>query len=360
LTGIVNDAYADGNPPIANAELSLLNTPLSSVSTNENGEYEFVDVPIGTYTVYVNDYDYLSWETEIIISAGQTTVQDFHLIPIYSFEEDDEGFVGDGEWEWGIPQESGGAASAFHGEKCWGTDLDSTYFGPSDMYLTTPAYELGATAPPYELSFYHWFSTSENWDGGQIQISIDDGESWQMLTPDGGYPYEGIVGLEQTPGFSGASNGWQYVQCDLSQYAGDTVKFRFWFGAFRNLGESGWFIDHFVVKGLQNITGIEIDYVDGEISAPQKFNLYQNYPNPFNPNTTIKFGLPQKTDVVLSIYDVTGRLVRTLINRELPAGRYKFVWDGKDEGGSDVRSGVYLYQLETSNFRETKQMTVIR
>jgi hypothetical protein len=89
-------------------------------------------------------------------------------------------------------------------------------------------------------------------------------------------------------------------------------------------------------------------------------DLHQNYPNPFNPTTTIGFSLDREATVTLSIYDVTGRQVRTLVNRRVTAGMYSQDWDGRDAGGSPVASGVYFYRLSVGDRALTKKMVLIR
>ncbi len=93
-----------------------------------------------------------------------------------------------------------------------------------------------------------------------------------------------------------------------------------------------------------------------EIGSPDKFKLHQNYPNPFNPTTVLSFDLPYASDVTLSVYDLSGRLVRTLINNELrQADYYKVAFDG-----SSISSGVYFYRLQTSKEVQTGKMTLVK
>ena len=84
---------------------------------------------------------------------------------------------------------------------------------------------------------------------------------------------------------------------------------------------------------------------------PQIFDLHQNYPNPFNPSTTINYDLPASGSVTLTIYDLTGRVVNTLINGDVSAGYHSVVWNAVDTQGNPLESGIYLYQL---NFRDSK------
>jgi flagellar hook assembly protein FlgD len=90
------------------------------------------------------------------------------------------------------------------------------------------------------------------------------------------------------------------------------------------------------------------------------YALAQNYPNPFNPQTTISFTLAQRARVRLSIYDVNGALVRTLANEVQPGGAHQVTWDGRNETGQQVASGVYFYQLVTEGFSQTKKMVLLK
>lgn len=93
---------------------------------------------------------------------------------------------------------------------------------------------------------------------------------------------------------------------------------------------------------------------------PAAFVLYQNYPNPFNPVTTIKYDLPEQSYVVLIIFDLRGKQVRTLVNTIQNTGYKTVLWDGTDELGMVVSSGVYFYQLRTDNFAQTKKMLLLQ
>ena len=81
-----------------------------------------------------------------------------------------------------------------------------------------------------------------------------------------------------------------------------------------------------------------------------KFALAQNHPNPFNPTTTIRYDLPKDSKVVLKIYNILGQEVRTLVNTTETFGRKSVVWDGKNDLGNPVSSGVYVYRIETADF----------
>lgn len=95
-------------------------------------------------------------------------------------------------------------------------------------------------------------------------------------------------------------------------------------------------------------------------SMPNSFALKQNYPNPSNPSTEISFDLPKASVVELRIYNVIGQEVRTLANSAMEAGQHKIVWDGRDEGGSSVASGVYFYRLTAGSYTDTKKMMLLK
>ena len=90
-------------------------------------------------------------------------------------------------------------------------------------------------------------------------------------------------------------------------------------------------------------------------SVPDEFILKQNYPNPFNPVTNINFSLPKEGFVSIKVYDVTGRMVKTLVNEVIETGNYTVTFDG-----SQFASGIYFYRLETNNFMETKRMMLVK
>ena len=101
---------------------------------------------------------------------------------------------------------------------------------------------------------------------------------------------------------------------------------------------------------------------DEESLLPESYNLSQNSPNPFNPVTTIQYTIPSgKTEhVSLKVYDMRGALVRNLVNHETGPGVYSVVWDGTDETGSKVSSGVYVYMLRAGEFTNSKKMLFVR
>ena len=102
------------------------------------------------------------------------------------------------------------------------------------------------------------------------------------------------------------------------------------------------------------------DYAVYTNLTPSGFQLYDNYPNPFNPSTQIAYDLPNATHVKLVVFNTLGQEVRTLVDRNQTAGHWVLNWDGTDNKGQAVASGIYLYKIEADNFGQTKKMTLLK
>jgi len=146
-----------------------------------------------------------------------------------------------------------------------------------------------------------------------------------------------------------------------------------------NSGLPGDYVHAIAIDGSGNkwfATGGGVGYLGLPTSVPEEpvqpnvpnsFELCQNYPNPFNPNTTISFTVYGSQFIVhspinttLKIYNIRGQLVRTLVDDEKLPGYYQVFWDGKDNSGKEVASGIYFYQLKTRDYSDTRKMILLR
>jgi len=93
---------------------------------------------------------------------------------------------------------------------------------------------------------------------------------------------------------------------------------------------------------------------------PHAFNLYNNYPNPFNPVTTLRYDLPEDALVNITIYDIMGRIVRTLINSQQNAGFKSIQWNATNDAGSPLSAGLYLYKIQADNLVQTRKMVLLK
>jgi hypothetical protein len=209
--------------------------------------------------------------------------------------------------------------------------------------------------------------------GGFPSVEIDSAKVFPMGAL---YSVEALL-----PPFSGSSPLYAYVSSDSasSEFHGLPV------GVISNSTDYGlvftdfplYFMDQSGAEGLvdavMELFGEPVSVGgDGEIvNLPKVFALSQNYPNPFNPSTTIRYDVPVEAGgggvgetgsvpVRLVIYDVRGRLVRVLVDREREPGRYQVHWNGRDDLGRSASSGVYLYRIEAGDFVSTKKMVLVR
>jgi hypothetical protein len=126
-------------------------------------------------------------------------------------------------------------------------------------------------------------------------------------------------------------------------------------------GEYTLEFDNAVLRGVDNeaLTAS----LDGLVSRPEMptvFRLVQNAPNPFNPKTTVAYEVPQSSEVAIRVYDVAGKLVRTLVDGTVEPGRYAATWDGRSDSGATVGSGVYFCTMETPDYHATHKMILLK
>jgi hypothetical protein len=105
--------------------------------------------------------------------------------------------------------------------------------------------------------------------------------------------------------------------------------------------------------------GTQVLGIDDE-PIPEVFALHQNYPNPFNPTTQIRYDLPDEANVNITIYDIMGRSIRSLVNSNQTAGYRSIRWDGKNNMGEGVSAGMYIYMIQAGEFRQTKKMVLLK
>jgi hypothetical protein len=132
------------------------------------------------------------------------------------------------------------------------------------------------------------------------------------------------------------------------------------FMAVRNTAEGTLARNQFLAMTYEFFeNGVASDITGAEL--PKAYSLAQNFPNPFNPSTRIQFALPAKGHVSLKIYDVAGRLVKTLQDGVMDAGSHELTWDGSNNLGKNVASGVYFYKINAGdNYENMKKMVLLR
>ena len=211
--------------------------------------------------------------------------------------------------------------------------------------LTSPVYNLtGATSA--KLKYQRWYSNdtggAPDSDFWVVDVSNNGGSTWTTV---------------ENTHVSDAS--WKTISVDINALFGTPGQVRVRFKASDlasgSLVEAG--VDE--LRILASFTPTDVNDLTASVT-PLSFDLAQNQPNPFSPMTRIDFAVPQKSSVSLAVFDVSGRMVRTLTDGSREAGRYAINWDGRDEAGKRVSAGVYFYRLTAGGESLTRKMTVLK
>lgn len=201
------------------------------------------------------------------------------------------------------------------------------------------------------------FGDDDFWDFVVVEGSNDNGATWLPLAD--GYDARADQAWLTAYDAGAAGDPSMYVTrtLDLTNAfaVNDEVLIRFRLLADANTNGWGWAIDNLV---------IQTEPVSVESSGeqlPTEFALIQNYPNPFNPTTQINYALPQSGEVSLQIFNVLGQRVRDLVrNQKQDAGRYSVEWDGNNDFGQPVSSGIYVYRINVGDFTKSFKMTLLK
>ncbi len=139
--------------------------------------------------------------------------------------------------------------------------------------------------------------------------------------------------------------------CNISLLAAGTYYWRV--KAKNTCGDGDWSISRSLVNN-NDVAEIPTS------NLPIEYSLTQNYPNPFNLSTRFEFSMPRASDVVIKVYDITGREIVTLADNHYSAGNYMVDWNGEDNFGNIVASGIYLYRIKAGDFVESKKMILLK
>jgi hypothetical protein len=188
------------------------------------------------------------------------------------------------------------------------------------------------------LSFWHRYNTQASKDYCRVEVSSNNGTSWQ-----------------EVKNYSGDLNTLTQVEVDITNYANKTanLKIRFRLTSDKKTVADGWYVDDIKISG--KTTGKNFADNQENNNNPKEYSLGQNYPNPFNPVTKISFDIAKQEFVSLKIYDALGREVNTLVSEVKLPGSYAVDFDG-----TNLSSGVYFYCLKSAEFTDTKRMLMIK
>ena len=126
-------------------------------------------------------------------------------------------------------------------------------------------------------------------------------------------------------------------------------------------GSAGMHNPFYTVQVLLTSRNYTVGINQISTEVPDQYSISQNYPNPFNPSTKIDFLIPKSSSVTMKIYDISGRVIKSLVNNKtMLAGKYTVDWNSTDDGGKQVSSGVYFYRITSGNFIATKKMMLLK
>ncbi len=338
------------------------------------GDLHAADIPGQMHNTYIEYYvraEDLVHNASTVPPGAPDVLYDFWVAPIGEVLADDME-TGAPDWtheavtsgfsdQWHLSTQRNHTSGGVTSWKCGDTG-DGNYANLLDAALVTPAVDLALDS---SLRYWQWIDAEESsvypgyaYDGGLIELSAEGGE-WTQITPIGGYTHLIRTGstagpfAADTPVFSGAVD-WHEVELDLSGYEG-SVQIRFRFGTDGADVREGWFIDDVMLDGfLIDLSAAELE------RAPLALHLAAADPNPFRNATVLRYQLPQATEVSLQVFDLGGRLVRTLVSGPQTPGRYALSWNGRDDGARPVPSGVYLTRLSAGNASTTGKVMITR
>jgi len=167
------------------------------------------------------------------------------------------------------------------------------------------------------------------------------------------------------PGFGGDEYGvdWHLITFDLQDYVGESVTIYFDFGASTRDGAPGWYINDIALYDVP-VAGVAPSY---PATLPVYYLLLRSYPNPFNSSTEIEYTIPEigNTDkgynlTRIDIYDINGRLVKNLVHQHQMPGTYQARWDGTDDSGQNLQSGVYFTRLSYNGNQKFNKTILIK
>lgn len=316
---------------VYNANIDVINCTISDNHADSNGGGVFVNV-----NGNVNLINGILWNNspqEICIYSGSVTATYSDIQGGWAGDgniDEDPLFAGTGEDPYslledspcidaGIPDTTGLNLPEFDlagNPRVFGGRID---MGAYEYYIFIADFEAAPTSGPAPL------------DVQFTDLSIGNPSSWQWDFDNDGT----IDSYEQNP---------QWIYEEAGTYS----------------------VSLSIDDGINQSTEVKTDYITvNQVSSQEeivalKTELYGNYPNPFNPSTTINFSIEQNQQVELAIYNLKGQKVKQLVCDQVLAGQHSVIWNGKNNNGKSVSSGIYFYKLKTDNFEKTKKMILMK
>ena len=356
LAGFEVNGQGIGSPTVVYSTDGLVTTTDLTATETTTGTFSALipAQPAGTIVnYYITAVDEHSGEEARFPNSGSNTFLVGYITEVEDQMEIETGWVigaddddaTTGAWERSNPQATsiGSQPEDDHtpgtGTLCFVTGpLAGTGAGTWDIdngktTLFSPIYDMSTYNSP-AVEYWKWYSNNlgqaPSSDFWVVSISSDSGATW--------------VDVENT---LESTDGWERVIFFVEDYVDltSTVQLRF-VASDENAGSLvEALVDDFAILNAGVVTGIE-DGNDGENSLPSSFSLAQNHPNPFNPTTEIAFDVADNAQISISIFNMLGQRVRSLVNEHRAPGQYTVTWDGRDDSGNGLSSGIYFYRMD--------------
>ena len=308
-----------------------------------------VDDGSGEYETYyqmaldANGYEYATWDVAVGGELDQSEINLFDAIIWFTGDASTDNTLSVDEQNKLMEYLDNGGRLFLTGQNIGqdiegDTDFYSNYVCADFVIPSAPqANVLGVAGDPISEGLDLWINGGA---GNQSSADAIHGIEPAIIIYDyNGFPFEAGLRVEKTTG----ENPYRlvYLAFGFEGISGDWERKELMYRILTWLGQETYIFD-------ENMPNTPL------------FSLEQNYPNPFNPQTTIRFALPQKSQVSLNIYDITGQLIRNLISEKKEAGAYSVIWDGKDDNAKSVASGLYLYQINTEGYSKIRQCLLLK
>lgn len=342
VSGVVEDLAGNG----LDAQVNIYSMPIDQYvttvvsSTGSGGAYS-ANLVYGEYELRAVSSGYVTRTASVTIGATPQVV-DFALpvaqeMMLFSsdFESGMTGWTGD----WGLADPAEGYNSA----NCANDSPGGDYADNTSTFMEMAESIDLSGAMSAELTFRAKWEIEDVWDACFLEVSTNGGSTWTALSTGQTLPASGQGG--QTPAgapcFDNNQSNWVNNTVDLAPFLGQAdVRLRFRLSSDTSLNYSGFFVDNFEILAVtEQGTTSPVPGADLLVAAVKA------WPNPFNPQTAIQFTNPRAGQVSLAIYDVQGRLVRTLVDESLTSGSHERMWDGRTDTGSRSASGVYFARM---------------
>lgn len=263
----------------------------------------------------------------------------------HDFEAGESGWTHGGAGDlWGLTSHR-----SHSGSTSWycGSQTTWEYQDEMDCHLDSPEFVIG---PGSEMSFWCWY---------ELPIFRRDGFYVEILSGGAAVDTLDFIGSGGALGELGSiGNDWLEYRYRVDGDVGDTVQARIRFTSDEADVAEGVYVDDVSITYGAVSSGAGVPEGGGGAEAP--IALYQNHPNPFTLSTTIAFTLRRPGHVTLAVYNIQGRLIRTLVDEATYEGDHTVAWDGADEFGAEVAAGVYMYRLAYEEHEETRKMILVR